>query len=296
MLSIYLRLICVPIIWGGTFIAGRLAAQQLSAVNAGVLRFAFAAIALLIALSFTEGFSQIKKLSVRQWLGCAVLGLTGVFLYNIFFFAALGILPAGRTSMFVALNPIVTVLLATVFLKEKLSILKVLGIALALLGVWTVVTDGQFAKLLSAFGRGELLMLGAVASWAVYTLVSRILLAGISPLVATTMASCCGFVFLLLYALLSQDLGQAFANIMTINSTTLWSLVFLGVLGTALAFVWYNQALHVLGSAKTVVFNNLVPVFGVLQAWLLLNEPLGASLLVGGVIAVTGVFMVNWQK
>jgi drug/metabolite transporter (DMT)-like permease len=59
-------------------------------------------------------------------------------------------------------------------------------------------------------------------------------------------------------------------------------LVFLGVLGTAVAFVWDYEGLRQLGAARTVVFNNLVPVFGVLLGWLILGEPLSASLLAGG--------------
>ncbi len=284
----------MPIIWGGTFIAGRIASAQLNPVNAALLRFAFAAAALLIALKVLEGFAQVTKLTPKQWLGCIALGLIGIFLYNLFFFAALGLLPAGRVSMFVALNPVVTVLLAFIFLKEKLSAQKIAGISLALVGVWIVVTGGNLSRLVEAFGQGELLMMGAVISWAVYTLISRKLLVGLSPLLATTMASSCGFVMLLFYALATQNPQTAWASILAVNSNTLLSLVFLGVLGTAVAFVWYNQALKALGAAKTVVFNNLVPVFGVLQAWLILNEPLTYSLLLGGAIAVAGVFLVNW--
>jgi drug/metabolite transporter (DMT)-like permease len=293
MLSIYLRLLCVPIIWGGTFIAGRIASNQLAPIDSAIARFVFAAISLLLALQLTEGFSQVRRLTKKQWLGCFALGATGIFLYNVFFFGALKILPAGRTSMFVALNPVITVILAFVVLREKLSRLKVFGMALALLGVWTVVTQGEFSRLLSAFGKGELLMLGAVTSWATYTLISRKLLAGLSPLLATTMASCCGLLLLLFYAVTTQDIGNSWQTMRSMNANTFWSLLFLGVLGTAVAFVWYNQALKALGAAKTVVFNNLVPVFGVLQAWLILNEPLSLSLLVGGVIAIAGVFLVN---
>ena len=64
-------------------------------------------------------------------------------------------------------------------------------------------------------------------------------------------------------------------------------------LGMALAFVWYYEGIRRLGTARTVVFNNLVPVFGVLRRWLVLGEPLSASLVLSGVLAITGVFLVN---
>jgi drug/metabolite transporter (DMT)-like permease len=284
----------VPLLWGGTFIAGRIASTQLAPVNSALLRFTFAAIALLVYLGATEGFSQVRRLTAKQWAGCLGLGLTGIFLYNIFFFAALGILPAGRTSMFVPLNPVVTVLLAYFIFRETLSPRKIVGMALALIGVWIVVTQGDLLKLASAFGRGEVLMLGAVSSWAVYTLISRRMLDRLSPLLATTMAACTGLILLLLYALATQNFAQTISAIFAISTDVLLSLIFLGVLGTAVAFVFYNQALKTLGAAKTVVFNNLVPIFGVLLAWLILHEPVTPSLLIGGAIAVAGVFIVNW--
>jgi drug/metabolite transporter (DMT)-like permease len=71
------------------------------------------------------------------------------------------------------------------------------------------------------------------------------------------------------------------------------SVLYLGVLGTAVAFVWYYQAVQRLGAARTVIFNNLVPVFGASFGVLLLGEPLLPSMLLGGAIAVAGVMLVS---
>jgi drug/metabolite transporter (DMT)-like permease len=74
------------------------------------------------------------------------------------------------------------------------------------------------------------------------------------------------------------------------------SIVYLGAGGTALAFVWYAEGLQQLGAARTAVFNNLVPVFGVLFGTLLLGEPLLISMLIGGAVAITGVTLTNWSR
>ena len=68
------------------------------------------------------------------------------------------------------------------------------------------------------------------------------------------------------------------------------------MLGTAVAFVWYYEGIRQLGAARTVVFNNLVPIFGVLLGWLVLGEPVSASLIIGGGMALAGVFLVNRIK
>ena len=292
LLGIYLRLTCVPILWGGTFIAGRVISAHLPPATAGFIRFVFATLALVAALHFTEGLRALTTLTRRQLLGTMALGATGILAYNLLFFTALSVLPAGRTSLIIALNPVVTLLLAAVLMGERLHFTRWLGVALALLGVWVVVTRGDLSQIAQSLGKGELSMFGAVCAWAVYTLLGRKLLQGLSPVLATLWAAIWGTLFLGLLAL--RDIPHVHAGSFT---PEVWAgLVFLGVFGTAVAFVWYYEGLRQLGAARTVVFNNLVPVFGVLLGWLILGEALSVSLLVGGVRAVGGVFLVNRVK
>jgi drug/metabolite transporter (DMT)-like permease len=287
--SLYLRLTCVPVLWGGTFIAGRVISAHLPPATAGFVRFVFATLALLAALHFTEGLRAIRRITRRQLLGTMALGATGIFAYNLLFFTALSVLPAGRTSLIIALNPVVTLLIAAALLGDRLSATRWLGVALALLGVWVVVTRGDLAQITQSLGKGELAMFGAVCAWAVYTLLGRKLLQGLSPVLATLWAAIWGTLFLGLLSL--RDIPHVHAASFT---PEVWAgLVFLGVFGTAVAFVWYYEGLRQLGAARTVVFNNLVPVFGVLLGWLILGEPLSASLLAGGALAIFGVFLVN---
>jgi drug/metabolite transporter (DMT)-like permease len=293
-ITLYLKTLCVPAIWGGTFIAGRIASAHLEPTSSGALRFMMAFVALCIALHFSEGISTLGKITKKQLIGTAIMGASGIFAYNLLFFGALAILPATRTSLFVALNPAVTVILAFFVFREKLGLQKIIGIAIALIGVTVVVTKGDFSQITASFGSGEIMMICAVCSWAVYTLASRWTMANgpISALKSTTIAAGWGMIFLSLHA--APSLAKT--NFNTLPFPVWASLFFLGVIGTAIAFVWYAQALQKLGAAKTVVFNNLVPVFGVFFGWALLGENLSISLLLGGAIAVTGVFIVNWVK
>jgi drug/metabolite transporter (DMT)-like permease len=292
LLGIYLRLTCVPMLWGGTFIAGRVISAHLPPATAGFVRFVFATLALMAALHFTEGLRALTTLTRRQLLGTMALGATGIFIYNLCFFTALSVLPAGRTSLIIALNPVVTLLIAVALLGDRLSATRWLGVALALLGVWVVVTRGDLSQIAQSVGKGELSMFGAVCAWAVYTLLGRKLLQGLSPVLATLWAAIWGTLFLGLLAL--RDISQVQASSFT---PEVWAgLVFLGVFGTAVAFVWYYEGIRRLGAARTVVFNNLVPVFGVLLGWLILGEALSVSLLVGGGLAIFGVFLVNRVK
>jgi len=284
----YAKLVAVPAIWGGTFIAGRILALAVPAAVGALLRYVVAVAALLVAARWLEG--GLPRLTRRQVLGTLLLGATGILAYNLFFLGALARLPASRTSLIIALNPIVTIAAASLLLGERMHARRWLGVAVALAGVWIVVSRGDvLGSVTGAVGLGELLMFGGVCSWAAYTLIGRRVLEGLTPLAATTYASLWGTAMLVVAA--APDLQQLHWSDLT--APVVLSVLYLGVLGTAVAFVWYYQAVQRLGAARTVIFNNLVPVFGASFGVLLLGEPLLPSMLLGGAVAVTGVMLVS---
>src|SRR5687768_9348947 len=103
----YARLVAVPAIWGGTFVAGRHVVAVMSPMMGSFSRYVIAVVALLAAAFALEG--GLPRLSRRQWLGTFILGLLGVFAYNLFFMASLEHLPASRAALIIALNPVITI-------------------------------------------------------------------------------------------------------------------------------------------------------------------------------------------
>ena len=285
------KLVMVAALWGGTFIAGRILAQSLPLMTAAFGRFFVASILLVIVAVKMEG--RLPRLNREQVLLTAVLGLTGIFLYNICFFGALARVPAGRTSLFVSLTPIVTAFLAGLIFSERLGVRRWVGIVVALIGAIVVITRGDLiggiADISQSLGLGELMMLGAVFSWATYTLISRKVLETLSPIVATTYGTLWGFLFLSIGAI-----GE-FNDIdwMLLDWHVWISVFYLGAFGTVLAFIWYYQGIQMVGPSRTTIFTNLVPAFGVLFSAVLLGEPILISMVVGGLIAVLGVSLVN---
>lgn len=286
--SDYARLVAVPAIWGGTFVGGKIVVATITPLMGSFARYVVACVALLVAAFVLEG--GLPRLTRAQWLGTFVLGLFGVVAYNLFFMGALAKLPASRAALIIALNPAITIAISAVVLKEKLSVRRWLGVAIALAGVAIVVSRGDFANFSGGgVGIGELLMFAAVVSWALYTIIGRKILGGLSPLAATNYAALWGTLMLALIAAPDFD---------TLHPTQFdWrmitSLLYLGVLGTAVAFVWYYMSVKKLGAATTSIFNNLVPVFGVAISVLLLGEPLLVSMLIGGAVTILGVLMVS---
>jgi drug/metabolite transporter (DMT)-like permease len=289
--SVYAKLACVSLLWGGTFIAGRVLAVSVPHMVAAASRFLVACALLLVAAWRLEG--GLPRLNARQAFVTALLGATGVFLYNVCFLGALAVLPAGRTALIVALNPLVTALAMSLLLPQPMEPTRWLGIAMALAGTVAVITRGDVLGPISrSVGVGELTMFGGVCAWAAYTIVGQRALRGMTPIAATAYGALWGFSFLAAGAVFQLD---------EVRWTSLgWkeavSVLYLGAMGTVLAFVWYYEGVRAIGPARTAVFTNLVPVFGVALSALLLGEPILVSMVVGGAMVIAGVMLTNWTR
>ena len=287
----YFKLILVALLWGGTFIAGRLLAESLSPLMSAIGRFGLAVFILILLTIKFEG--RLPTLSLRQVAITFALGLTGIFTYNLCFFTALSEMPASRTALFVAFNPIATALLVSLLYREKISYQKLFGIFVAVLGALTVISNGHLLTVIQdisqTFGRGELSMLCAVLSWAIYTVVGRKALLGLSPLASTTYAAIWGLLLLLMVWFFNPSVQV----LPELNWQIGAAIGYLAVFGTVIPFIWYYQGIKTIGAAQTSVFTNFVPLFGVLLGALILNEQISSSMLLGGALVIMGVILTN---
>lgn len=290
---VYLKLVGVAALWGGTFVAGRWIAAAVPHFTLAALRFWAAFLVLAPLLWWQE--RHWPAFRRRDWGFALALAASGLVLYNLFFLGALERISASRTALMVALNPVLTALLLAVVLRQRLELHRWLGIVIALLGVGVVLARGDLGAILTRISTGEWLMLGGALCWAIYSVIGRDALSGEgapSPLALTTLTTLCGALMLSLGVPAEWHAWQ-----LSELRWDVWAgILYLGAGGTALAFVWYAEGLRALGAARTSVFNNLVPVFGVLFGSLFLREPILASMWLGGAIAILGVSLTNWSR
>lgn len=288
----YTRLVAAMAMWGGTWIAGRIIARELTAPLAvASLRFILAGLALAAVALATEGRIPLPA-DRRAWGFIWGLGFFGIFLYGLCFFYGLQRIPAGRGALVVALNPVTVVLAAWAFGQERMTPRKAAGCLVALAGCLTVIGNGDpLALLRGSVGLGELLIVGCVLTWTAYTFISRQATRTLTPLATTLHASLAGALLLGLAALVEGHIDPA------AWSWRVWaSMGFLAFFGTAMAYTWFSAAVHRLGAGHASIFINLVPVFAVLQAAILLDERLGLAVLAGGVLVIAGVALATFPE
>ncbi len=285
----YLKLVLVSLFWGGGFIAGKILINgNVGPYTAAANRFLLASLCLLAILYRTE--KKLPKISGKQWLLVIALGLSGVFLYNIFFFNGLRFIPASRASLIVAITPAVTAALSALFFKEYISPVRWLGIMISITGAILVVSHGQVASLLNGgISVGDVLIFGCVITWAIYTLTGKVALQHLSPLVVAAYSACIGFVTLGILAI-PEGIVHSFTQL----TWQQWAAIsFLAVFSTAISFIWFYEGIRAIGPSQAAIFGNLVPVFAVLLAVVILHEQVDAYMIGGGVLVLVGVSLTN---
>lgn len=285
---VYIKLLLTALFWGGTFVAGRSLSQDMAPFSAAFLRFVFASWFLVWMTFNREG--SLSMPGKTYLFPLFLLGMTGVFSYNFFFFSGLKLIPAGRASLIVATNPVFIALFAAVFFRERLTTLRVLGIFLCVAGAVTVISKGNPLSLFAGgVGPGELMIIGCVVSWVLYSLIGKWVMGGLSPMAAVTW-SCIVGAAALLPAAAGEGLFHAFRGI----SPKDWvSLFYLGFFGSALGFTWYYEGILRIGPSRAGVFINFVPLFAVVLSFILLHETVDSSLLTGALLVISGAYLTN---
>ncbi|QZP31300.1 DMT family transporter [Pseudomonas sp. DR48] len=288
---VYLKLAAVTMIWGGTFVAGRFLADSLSPLFAASLRFLLASMAMLVFLLLAR--VPLAKPSLKQWLQLALLGFFGIFFYNLCFFYGLHYINASRASLIVALNPAVIALASWLVFKERLNRVKVAGIAICIAGASLVIVSRN-PQLLAGNADawiGDLLIFGCVLGWGVYSLCSKELNQSLGPVQTVTYSILLGTAMLWVT---SAVRGELSLDVLLNLGPQQWlSLMYLGVLGSALAYIGYYDGIRQIGATRSGVFIALNPLTAVILGALLLDEQLTLAMCLGGGLILAGIFLCN---
>ncbi|GHF31002.1 membrane protein [Streptomyces griseoluteus] len=269
------------LIWSTSFAVTKVVLKNVPPMTIGAIRFSAAALVLAFLVRLQKGWRPAGRRSALAMGGAGLLGITAYFgLENI----GVDMATAADAAVIVAAFPIITVILEVAVHREWPSLTRVLGMVLAVGGVWLIVRQSASAggahRLL-----GDIILLVAGVAWAAYNVVARRTSAGYSPLTITyyqTVAGALGFV--LVSPLEFRDWAMP-------TTVDVGMLAFLAVMCSIAAFVLYNYGLREVTSSTAVNVLNLVPVFGLVSAVVVTGESVGVVQGVGCLIVIAGVVL-----
>lgn len=289
--SPYFLLVLTILFWSGNFNLAR-------AVNADVPPLALSfwrwAVAGLILLPFAwRSMRQALPLLRVHWKLVGALALLGVTGFNSLVYVGLQTTTATNGVLLQTITPVLTVLLASVVLKEHSSLRQWGGIAVSLLGVLVIITRADLRVLHHLdFTTGDLWMLAASLDWACYTILLRKLPNGLKGLPVV------GFTVLLgALGILPLYVHESLVfRPMPVTLTSVLSVGYVAIFPSLLSYLFWNHATQKLGAGRTGQFSYLLPVFGILLAVLFLGERLHLFHALGMVLVAAGLVLTNWRR
>jgi drug/metabolite transporter (DMT)-like permease len=284
-LSIVL-LILTMLWWGSTFVVTKGGLDEIPPMRFALLRFSVASLLLVAVALARGGLSRLPRPAPSGTL--MLMALTGISLYYVGFNLALTYTSASQGALVQSSSPAITATAAVWLLGERVTRRRLLGIALAIVGVLLIVARGAPDANAPSPLIGNLLMFGTVVLWSVYTVFAK-RLANADPAVVLAVVSCVGTLMLIPPALIEA----ARTPVAPISVESWLRIIYLGAFPSAAGFLLYSRALRDLDASQAGTFINLVPVIGVISGVLLLGDSISPMALVGGALVLVGIWVAS---
>ena len=285
--GILLAIVAV-LIWSGNFVIARGIYKQVPPVSLAFYRWATASIIIL-----PIAFRSLKKdwtLIKQSWKIILFASITGVTLFNSFIYigahytSAINLALIGNT-----VSPITSVILAAIFLNEKITKIKLGGILLCLTGILFLLSKGSLQNLLALhFSAGDGWVTLAALSFAVYNIFVRKKPASIAPLSFLGATFITGTLILFPFFL-----WESSSQLTTWDTNLYFIIIYLGLGTSIISFFCWNYSIKQIGAGRTSLFGNLIPVFSSIEAVLFLREPFTVIHMVSIVFVFAGLILAN---
>ena len=278
-------------IWSGNFIVAKAVNQQIPPISLNFYRWLTAS---LVLLPFAWRLFRAQwKTVVQRWPYFFWISLTGISLFNTFVYAgahytsAINLALIGTTS-----SPILSILLARIFLHERIGLLKMAGLLICISGVLFLLSKGKWENLQRLhFSTGDLWVLAAAFCFSIYNTMVKKKPATVSPL---------NFLFTV-FSLGTLMLVPAWLWEIRQYPPVAWDyrllleILYLGLGASVICFFIWNIAISKLGAGRTALFGNLIPIFSSIGAALLLHEEFTLVHVTSMTLVFIGIILANWR-
>ncbi|WP_226585252.1 DMT family transporter [Halobacillus litoralis] len=272
--------------WGVSFVSTKAVLEKMDPFSLLVLRFGIGSLFLLILALL---FKYPLKINIKYLPHLLILGILGVFIHQVIQATALLTIYASDAGWLIAFSPIFTVILSLLFLQEKMSFSKGMGMTAAVGGVFIITTIGSGQPLNFTWGIGYFLMILSTLNWAVYSVLLKKLAIPIPSVVLTFYMSVTGLTLTFPFFIRNRGFDQ----LITLEANHWAHLLFLGIFVSAIAYWYWAKALEVMQASQVSVFLYLEPLATLIAAIILLHEKFIATSLVGGSFIILGVMLVQ---
>ena len=284
----YVLLTLSPLFWAGNWIIGRGLHADIPPMAMTFFRWLFA-----IVILAPFAWRHVKRdwpILRTHWKFLVVLGAIGVGTHNSLAYLGLNYTTATNGVILNSFIPVMIVTMSWLFLREKLQPMQLVGVAISLAGVLTILSEGQLQTLLGfRLNIGDIFIILSMAMWSVYTIMLRWRPRGLNVISFLWVVGIIGNTCVLPLWLGEMALGHFIAW----SWTNLAALLAVALCSSVLAYLFWNRGVEEVGANVAGLFVHLMPVFGIVLAWLFLNEELAPYHVMGIVLILSGIWLTS---
>jgi len=288
----YLFLILTTLFWAGNFIVGK--AASFFDIPPFTLNFYRWTFAWLILAPFTLKEIIAKKDYIIENIKLIViLGITSITIFNSIVYYSLNFTQVISGVLMISTIPVMIIVFCWLFKIEKTNIYQILGVIFSLSGVIVIITKADLVILLNLnFNKGDLWMVVAMFSWAMYSALLRKKKLEISQLSLLQTIISAGLVFLLPAYLIELSLGYRTSIHLPFILTLTYVVLFPGLA----SFIFWIKGISIIGSNRSGIFLHLIPIFSTIMAIIIFKEKFMVYHLIGAILIFTGIILSSKKK
>ena len=288
----YFILILTTIFWSGNFIVGKAASiYQIPPFSLNFYRWFFAGL-ILLPFTYKEILNK-KKYIIENISIFIILGITSITIFNSIVYYSLYYTQVISGILMISTIPVWIIFISTFLNIEKTNIFQIFGVVLSLIGVIFIVTKADLNLIKNLdFNKGDLSMIVAMFSWAIYSALLKRKNFKISQISLLEVVIICGLIFLIPVYLIELYLGNKIILGKPFYLTLTYVVIFPGLA----SFFFWIKGISIIGANRAGIFLHLMPIFGAIMAIVIFDEKFMNYHIFGAIFIIVGITLSNKKK
>ena len=283
----YIFLILATLFWSGNFIVGKAASSfDIPPFTLNFYRWLFA---WLILAPFTLKEIYKTRFNILDNLKYVlILGITSITLFNSIVYYSLQFTQVISGVLMISTIPVMIIFFSSLLKIEKTNFYQVLGVIFSMLGVVVIVTQLNEEKIKElSFNKGDLSIIIAMLSWALYSALLKKNKLKLSQLSLLQVIISSGLIFLFPIYIIEMNLGR----IVTLDLSFIFILIYVVLFPGLASFICWIKGIGLIGANRSGIFLHLMPIFSTIMAILIFNEQFMIFHIVGAILIISGIVL-----
>jgi drug/metabolite transporter (DMT)-like permease len=285
----YLFLVLAALFWSGNFIVGKFATLfEIPPLTLNVLRWISVWI-ILIPFTYKEIYNNLPYIK-KNWIVISFMGVITISTFNSVVYYALNYTQVINAVLMLAAIPAATIVLSSLMKIEKTNIFQILGLLLSIIGIGSIISNGDIEKIISlSFNKGDLWMLVCVITWSLYSTLLKKYKFKFSQFTLIQLMVSVGIIFLIPQFFYEKSIGLE----LNLNKAFFLILFYVVMFPAIAAYYCWQKGIEIIGPNRSTMFIQLMPLFSAVMAIIIFKEKFELYHFAGAIFILSGIYLSN---